>query len=448
MSCDIDIDFIFWWNSVNILTKNFLVYGTGKSGKSAVSFLLSRGAKIVYTYDDNVNSEEIKNTTRLSTLVNIEKLDIECVILSPGVNVLGNKNIELLTKKGIDFMSEFCLGFMFSYGKKICITGTNGKTTTVNLVYNMLKQKYKDVYLCGNTDTPITKIANLTNENSILVCEVSSFALETAKKIKPYISSILNIGIDHISRHGTFENYSQIKKKITSFQDANDYFVCNSDFNIITNANCVTYSTNEKTNGAYLYKGYICYQGKRIINKKQIKLKGDKNLENILCAVSIAKLMKVSNHKIKNVIKNFKGLPHRLTVVYSKNNITYIDDSKATNPDSTICALDTIKDETILLLGGSDKGFKYDDIFKHTSHVKMILTFGEMAEKIKQTAINCGYKEVLSFKNMEDAVIYAISIARSKDVVLLSPACASYDEFNGYAERGERFAKIVAENED
>ena len=312
----------------------------------------------------------------------------------------------------------------------------------------MLKQKYKDVYLCGNTDTPITKIANLTNENSILVCEVSSFALETAKKIKPYISSILNIGIDHISRHGTFENYSQIKKKITSFQDANDYFVCNSDFNIITNANCVTYSTNEKTNGAYLYKGYICYQGKRIINKKQIKLKGDKNLENILCAVSIAKLMKVSNHKIKNVIKNFKGLPHRLTVVYSKNNITYIDDSKATNPDSTICALDTIKDETILLLGGSDKGFKYDDIFKHTSHVKMILTFGEMAEKIKQTAINCGYKEVLSFKNMEDAVIYAISIARSKDVVLLSPACASYDEFNGYAERGERFAKIVAENED
>ena len=113
MSCDIDIDFIFWWNSVNILTKNFLVYGTGKSGKSAVSFLLSRGAKVVYTYDDNVNSEEIKNTTRLSTLVNIEKLDIECVILSPGVNVLGNKNIELLTKKGIDFMSEFCLGFMF-----------------------------------------------------------------------------------------------------------------------------------------------------------------------------------------------------------------------------------------------------------------------------------------------------------------------------------------------
>ena len=137
-----------------------------------------------------------------------------------------------------------------------------------------------------------------------------------------------------------------------------------------------------------------------------------------------------------------------MQVILKKNNITYIDDSKATNPDSTICALDSIKNETILLLGGSDKGYEYNSIFKHTQHTKMILTFGEMGEKIKQTAISQGYTDVLSFKKMSEAVIYAISLARTNDVVLLSPACASYDEFNSYAERGDSFAKIVAENED
>ena len=433
---------------MNILTKNFLVYGTGKSGKSAISFLLSRGAKNVYTFDDDEHSEDIKNTTRLSNLDEIEKYDIEYAILSPGVNVLGNKNIDILSKKGIKFMSEFCLGFMFSYGKKICITGTNGKTTTVNLLYNILTQKYKDVFLCGNTDTPITKIANLTSPNSILVCEVSSFALETADCLKPDISAILNIGEDHILRHGTFENYSQIKKRITINQDAKDYFVCNEDFDIVTNANVVIYSLKDKTNGAYVYKNYICYAGKKVVDKKFITLKGDRNVENVLCAVSIAKLMKVSSRKIKKAIKNFKGLKHRMQVILKKNNITYIDDSKATNPDSTICALDSIKNETILLLGGSDKGYEYNSIFKHTQHTKMILTFGEMGEKIKQTAISQGYTDVLSFKKMNEAVIYAISLARTNDVVLLSPACASYDEFNSYAERGDSFAKIVAENED
>ncbi len=433
---------------MNILTKNFLVYGTGKSGKSAVLFLLSRGAKNVYTFDDDNNSESVKNTTKLNSLDDIENYDIECAILSPGVNVLGNPNIDLLSKKGIKFISEFYLGFMFSYGKKICITGTNGKTTTVNLIYEMLRQKYKDVFLCGNTDTPITKIANLTSLNSILVCEVSSFALETCEEIKPDVSAILNIGVDHIARHGTFENYSQIKKKITAYQDAKDYFVCSENFDIVTNANVVLYSLNQHSCGAYASKGYVCFNGHKIIKRKDIKLLGDKNLENVLCAVSIAKLFKVRNGKIKKVLKNFKGLKHRIQVVLKKNNITYIDDSKATNPDSTICALDSIHDETILLLGGSDKGYDYDEIFEHTQHTKTILTFGQMGEKIKQTAQKSGFNDVLSFKKMSDATLYAISIARSGDVVLLSPACASYDEFSSYAERGDSFAKIVAENED
>ncbi len=432
---------------MNILSNNFLVYGLGQSGKSAISFLLSRGAQNVYTYDDEHNVH-IKDTITLETLQDIEKYDITCAILSPGVPILGNENIQFLVQKGIDFISEFDLGFMYSYGKKICITGTNGKTTTVNLLYNILKQKYKNVFLCGNTDTPITKIANLTTPDSIIICEVSSFALETAKSIKPNIASILNISPDHITRHGTFENYKMVKKKIASLMDGNDYFVCNENFNIVTNANVVTYAIGEKTNGAYVYNNFICYGNKKIVNTKYIKLLGEKNLENTLCAVTIAKLLKVKNAKIKKVVKNFPGLKHRLETVLIKNNIKYIDDSKATNPDSTIGALDSITDETILLLGGSDKGYDYDRIFEHIQHTKMILTFGEMGEKIKKCALKNNFTEILSFKKMYDAVIHAISIARSGDVVLLSPACASYDEFKSYAERGDEFAKIVKEFED
>ena len=161
MSFDNYIDFIFWWLIMNILLRNFLVYGTGLSGTSAVSFLLEKGAMKVYTYDDK-SGVELPNTTKLENLDNIDKLNLECVVLSPGIKVLDNANIEKIKKYGIKIVSEFMLGFLFSRGKKICITGTNGKTTTVNLLYNMLKSSFKSVFLCGNTDTPITKIANKT----------------------------------------------------------------------------------------------------------------------------------------------------------------------------------------------------------------------------------------------------------------------------------------------
>lgn len=431
---------------MNILTKNFLVYGTGLSGTSSVSFLLSRGAKNVYVYDDDEeNKQYLRGTTRLHSLKDISSLDIECVVLSPGIEVIGNKNIELFEQNNISYLSEFSLGFMYANGKKICITGTNGKTTTVNLIYEMCKTKYKNVFLCGNTNIPITKVANMTTKDSIVICEVSSFALETAKDVKPDICSILNITNDHITRHKSFENYKQVKQKITSLQDNFCYFVCNEDFDIITNAKICTYSLKNKTNGAYLNNNYVCYNNKKIINKKNIKLIGEKNLENILCATSIAKLLKIKNSKIKKVLKNFNGLKHRLEVVLVEDNITYIDDSKATNPDSTICALDSFTKDIILLLGGSDKGYSYDEIFTKCSHVKQIVTFGEMSEKIKLCAIANKFEEVISFKTLKEATLHARSIARSGDIVLLSPACASFDEFKSYAERGDEFAKIIKE---
>ena len=432
---------------MNILLRNFLVYGTGLSGTSAVSFLLEKGAMKVYTYDDK-SGVELPNTTKLENLDNIDKLNLECVVLSPGIKVLDNANIEKIKKYGIKIVSEFMLGFLFSRGKKICITGTNGKTTTVNLLYNMLKSSFKSVFLCGNTDTPITKIANKTKNDSILVCEVSSFALESADLIKPTISSILNITEDHIARHKTFKNYRDTKLKITKWQTESDFFVCSDEFIVDTKAKVFRYSLTNKTNGVYVLKNHLMWKEKRILNTKIIKLKGENNLQNIMCAVTIAKILGVKNKKIKQTVKKFKSLKHRMEKVLTLNGVTYIDDSKATNPDSTICALKSFNKNVILLLGGSDKGYDYDCIFNHCHNVKEIVTFGEMGEKIKQTGIKNDFDSIVTLKKMKDATLYAMSVARDGDTVLLSPACASFDEFSSYKERGDRFVEIIKEQNE
>ena len=426
---------------MEILTKNFVVYGTGSSGKSAVSFLFSRGAKCVYVYDDN-KVESIDQTKVLTKFAEIKNLDISCVILSPGVQVIGNKNIEFLKRNHISFVSEFALGFEYIKGKTICVTGTNGKTTTVNLIYEMLKTKYKSVFLCGNTKIPITQITNETKDESITVCEVSSFALECGD-IKPDISAILNITYDHITRHKNFENYKKIKQKIAKNQSKTDIFVCKDDFFIKTNAKIMRYCLNKKSDNASYFDNYICYNNKKIVSRKKIKLLGMKNVENILCAVSIAKIFGVKNSKIKKVLKNFSGLSHRLQVVFKKNNITFVDDSKSTNPDSTICALECFSNNVILMLGGSDKGYSYDAIFDYTNCTKKILAFGEMKDKIFACAKEHNYSNIVTFDTMKEATKYASKIAQSGDVVLLSPACASFDEFSSYVERGEFFCKIV-----
>ena len=432
---------------MEILYKNFLVYGTGLSGTSAVSFLLKKGARKVYTFDDN-NSKNIKLAHRLANFNEVLKLNIECVVLSPGVNVINNPNIEFLKQNNIKYISEFCLGFLYSLGTKICVTGTNGKTTTVNVLYDILKQQYSSVFLCGNTDCPITQIALDTTSKSILICEVSSFALESVTEdFVPDISAILNITVDHISRHITFDNYMKAKFNITKFQTSNQILVCNRDLNVETSAQKYEYSSYQKTEGAYLLNKKIYYKNKKILNTKIIQLIGEKNIENILCAVTISKILKVKNKYIKSSIKNFKPLKHRLQKVYSLNGIDFIDDSKATNPDSTICALSSFNMPIVLLLGGSDKGYQYDSIFRYCTFVKHIITFGEMNQKIKKCALNNNFFNVTNFDTLNQAVQFSKKIAIKGDIVLLSPASASFDEFRSYSHRGEMFLEYIKNNE-
>ena len=427
-----------------------------KSGKSAVKFLLERGAKCVYIFDDN-KTEILENTKTLQNFEDVVSKKIDYAILSPGVQVLGNKNIELLKENKIPYISEFCLGFLCAFGKKICVTGTNGKTTTVNLIYNILKKKYKDVFLCGNTDTPITQIANKTTKNSILVCEVSSFALETiTKNFSPDVSVITNIKVDHISRHKTINNYIKSKLNITKYQKNNEFLIINKKDDIKTKAQKMYFSNIDKNSNIYVENNYIIYKKiknnkikkEKILNINKIKLLGKYNLENIMCAILVAKIFDINNHKIKKAIYSFLPLKHRLEIVCKKGGVNFVDDSKATNPTSTICALDSFQKKVILLLGGSDKGYEYDEIFEYTKNVKHIITFGQMHEKIYECAKRNNFFDVTKFNNFYDAVCYAKQIAKSGDIVLLSPACASFDEFNSYAQRGDKFVEILKEDEE
>lgn len=429
---------------MEILNNNFLIYGMGDCGKSAVLFLKQRGANNIYVYDDIELNEQYEN--RINQFKDIVSLDISYVILSPGVQIIGNKNIELLKKNKIPYISEFGLGFLFVKGKTICITGTNGKTTTVNIIKDILQKSKKEVFLCGNTVQPITKIANITSKDSYVVCEVSSFALESCE-IKPYISSILNITDDHLIRHITFDNYKNTKLKIVKDQDENDFFVCNGKNYYSTKAKKEYYSLYEKTDGAYVLDGYIYLHNKKLIDIKKIKLFGDKNLENIMCAMVVANILKIKKRYIKSAVLNFKPISHRMELFATIKGVSYIDDSKATNVDSTICALDSFKCKTILLLGGSDKGYSFEKIFKHTNNTKKIICFGATKDKIYDTALQCGIENVLKVDKFVDAVYYAMSYATEGDYVLLSPSCASFDEFNSYKERGDLFKKLVLENE-
>lgn len=413
--------------------KNVLVIGYGKTGKSLADFLNRNNANVI-VYDDNIKCNEYKN------FENTDLSQIDFAIISPGID-LSNPIVSTLKKLNIKLSSELDFSFQFSSNYVIAITGTNGKTTCVNLLYEILKTANKKCELCGNVGVPvIDKISN--DKKQILIVEVSSFQLESSNIFRPDIACILNIFPDHIIRHKTFECYKNVKYKIYKNQNKKNYLIVNKNIELNSNISPQIklfykeniYSYNIKNN-------YILYKNKKVINIDKIKLKGEKNLENILAVLEICKVLKIKHKYIVKALQNFIPLHHRQEILLVKNNVTYVNDSKSTNVSSTLSALQNFKN-IILLLGGSDKGYEYDDIFKNDGNVKSFIVFGEVKEKLKETAKRYSIS-VKDFDNMEDAVIYSTQIATSNDVVLLSPASASFDEFSSYKERGEKFAQII-----
>ena len=441
--------------------KSFLIYGCGRSGVAAINLIWNK-RDVFYLFDkDRKKQKEMyelfrtkRNIFVLSKLENDLINNLSLIIISPSVSIY-NKKILYAKSKGIKVISELELGFLSTKNDFLTITGTNGKTTTTKLLYDMLRCCKKKAELVGNIGIPVCEKVK-GKRKTTFVCEVSSFQLEGCFSFKPKICGILNITYDHINRHKTFKRYKEEKLKIAKNMDKKSILVLNNNCEPLKSEmdkfSCQIYffDINKRCLGAYL-KGSDIYffNGKKdvkIANISSTKLYGKHNFENILCATLIAKLYGVKNRYIQKAIDNFVPYKHRLERIGNYFGVDYIDDSKATNIGATKAAINSITQKTILLLGGSEKGYDFKELFvDFPDCIKRVVVFGETANKIELAAKESGIRNIEKFTNLKFATEYSVLNAKDGEVVLLSPACASFDEFKNYKDRGEKFGEYVKE---
>lgn len=421
--------------------KKVLVYGLSVSGKW-VSKLLNKYKAKVFLYDDDLTKLRnvyLKNCYLIQEIDENMIKDIDFLIISPSIEK--DNQYLLLAKKynkkvysELEFAALFCKNIL-------AITGTNGKTTTTKLIENLLNSKYKAV-ACGNIGYSLSQ-AVIEKKKHIKVVEVSSFMLENAETFSPHIATILNIQEDHLIRHKTMEEYSNLKLSIFKNFKCSDYAVINLDNKVKISQNCkkVTYSYNKPAN-VNVQGGYICLNNKKIIALNELKLKGKHNIYNIMCAICFAYVYNIKPNKIRKVLLNIVPERFRIEKVAQLNGLTFINDSKSTNIASTIACVESIKGSIILILCGSKKGLDYNELFNNLSkRVKQIIVFGDISEEVEQA--NNSIFKIQKVENMQQAVEYSISVVLKNDNIVLSPSSASYDQYSSYLERGEDFNKWV-----
>ncbi len=437
--------------------KNCLIYGLSDSGVYA-SILLDKVGAFCHIHDDDETVYErlVKSYPKYKKAIShciVERtlsedlLDsIDIAIVSPAVPI-DNKYINYLRTNGKIILSEMELGCMFSENTILAVTGTNGKTTTVKLINDLLNTQTKSIAI-GNIGYPVCR-AVLEKRKDIYVVEVSSFMLENEYNFRPHISTITNIAPDHLDRHKTFENYYQIKLNISRHMLTDDVFVVNLDEQYaidVENVNCqkVYYSQKCKCDGAYIHDGVIYYKDECIMRLDELLVKGKHNYYNVLCAICFAKLMNISNNNIARVLRSFRTPEHRCEYLGEHNGVTYINDSKSTTPHSTISAIEAYDDE-VLILGGSDKNLDFSDIFKYKDKLAYVVAFGETRHKIYTCALMNGYDNISICETLDEAFAISVAKATSSSTILFSPACASFDQYKNYEQRGRKFKELVNE---
>lgn len=437
--------------------KNCLIYGLSDSGVYA-SILLDKVGAFCHIYDDNdtvydnIAKSYPKYRKNIAHFIVERSLDedlldtIDIVVVSPAVPI-DNKYISYLRQKGKIILSEMELGCMFSQNTILAVTGTNGKTTTVKLINDLLNTQTKSIAV-GNIGYPVCR-AVVEKRKDIYVVEVSSFMLENEYYFRPHIGAITNIAPDHLDRHGSFENYYQIKLNMTRHMLAEDIMVVNLDERYATdvqNMHChkVFYSQNGKCEGAYVDNEAIYYKNEYIMRLNELCVKGKHNYYNILCAICFAKLMGISNGNIKRVLQSFKTPEHRCEYICEYNGITYINDSKSTTPHSTINAIQSY-DNVVLILGGSDKNLDFSEIFEHKNKISYVVAYGETKHKIYTCALENAFADISVCETLGEAFTISVAKASSSSTILFSPACASFDQYKNYEQRGEKFKELVNE---
>lgn len=448
--------------------KKVLVFGTGISGIAAVK-VLQRLAADVVLYDGNEKLDITEIQKKLpedfdgQILIGELPLEVlntlELAIVSPGVPT-DLDIVQQIREKQIPIWGEVELAYHFSKGKIAAITGTNGKTTTTTIVGEIMKAYYKSVFVVGNIGVPYTEVVLNTNEDSITVAEMSSFQLETITSFKPDVSAILNITPDHLNRHHKMENYIKSKVNVTLNQDKSDVCVLNYEDEVLRKlgeklvAKVIYFSSLHKLkNGIYLEEDKIIYSADNektiICNTNELNIFGRHSYENVMAAVAMSISLGVPFDCIRTAIKNFVAVEHRIEFVTTKNGVKYYNDSKGTNPDASMKAIESMPTPTLLIAGGYDKGSEYDEwLDTFDGKVRYLVLLGQTRDKIAATARRHGFYDIIMVETLEEAVEACAAKANRGDSVLLSPACASWGMFKNYEERGRLFKEFVRKLED
>lgn len=448
--------------------KKVTVVGTGISGIGAAKLLNHAEADVLlYDANPNINPQivqermgEIKTRILIGEMTEEAARETQLLVISPGVPI-DSPLVEEFRKQGTPVWGEIELAWHFEKGKVIAITGTNGKTTTTALTGAILGAAVKDTFVVGNIGRSYTGEVLKTSSDSVTVAEISSFQLESVSTFHPVISAILNITPDHLDRHHTMECYTQTKEKICMNEGPDDAVVLNYDDERLrdfgTNeAKCqvVWFARKEiPKHGAFAYlQGDEIWIGRdgalseAFMNVHDMKLIGAHNYENVMAAICMARLWGVDDDIIRAQIREFKAVEHRIEYVREKDGVVYYNDSKGTNPDASIKAIEAMNRPTVLIGGGFDKQLAFDEYveaFKDT--VKVLVVLGQTADKLEACARSHGFTNVIHAKDMKECVEICAREAKPGYAVLLSPACASWGMFDNYEQRGRIFKKYVNE---
>ena len=442
----------------------YLIVGAGRSGIASARMLKALGQDtVVFDGNENLDTKGIKEKVGADKIEFIlgkatkEQLaDIDICVVSPGVP-LDTDIMKTVESAGVPVVSEIELAYRYDKGTVIAITGTNGKTTTTSLVYEIVKKWNEDTLLVGNIEIPYTGLALESKDEGYTVAEISSFQLETMRTFKPHVSAILNITPDHLDRHKTMENYAEIKKSIAVNQDENDFCVLNFEDDVLcqfgkeVKCKAVYFSSvRELEDGVYYKDGEIVLSenGEKtvVVRTDEVNLVGLHNFENIAAAVAMTYYAGVPLDIIREVTKKFVAVEHRIEFVEKINGVKYFNDSKGTNTDAAIKAIDAMPSETVLIAGGYDKKSDYAEWISHLhGKCKLLLLMGQTKENIAAACDKAGFSAYRFVESMEEAVKIAYENADDGDCVLLSPACASWGMFKCYQERGDVFKKCVRE---
>jgi UDP-N-acetylmuramoylalanine--D-glutamate ligase len=444
--------------------KKVLVVGLGRSGLAAALFLRHHGAQV--TVSDVRSAEALANELPALLeegimveagghgLLTFRRQDL--IVVSPGVPLTTPELVQVM-KFGLPVIGELELAARFLKGKVMAITGSNGKTTTTTLAGEIMQAAGMLTLIGGNIGVPVVALTEQSTEDSWAVLEVSSFQLETTESFHPQVAVILNITPDHLDRHGSFENYALAKERIFSEQTSSDVLVLNAanqraaEAAKRTKATVYWFSMEQSVQrGAWVEGGHIVFRREpggaveNILPLSTIPLKGEHNVENVLAAVVATRLAGASVEAIRKAVKEFKAVEHRLELVATIAGVDYYNDSKATNVDATAKAIAAFPEGIHLILGGKDKNSDYTTLIPLLKErVKCVYTIGAAAEKIEMHLQNC--VPLFHAETMVNAVKEAAKVAEKGDIVLLAPACSSFDQFENYEHRGQVFKNLVTE---